>query len=748
MIKLKVGELTERNDYGRGMVRISAKHMSRIGVSEGDVVYVEGKRKTVATAVRSYPADIGLDIVRMDGLTRRNAESGVGEIVKIYRADVAEAQTIRIAPARKSVIMQIQGNMLKRNLIMRSFVTGDIFVPNPIVKDRRDTNFIEQIFGVDFGEMGFLPFIDEKFVVVSTEPKGAVRVTQVTDIEFIPEATKALEEQKFPDVTYDDLGGLEKEVMTIREMVELPMKHPELFDRLGIEPPKGILLYGPPGTGKTLLAKAVANESGANFIAINGPELMSKFYGQSEENLRKVFDNAEKDAPSVIFIDEIDAIAPKREEVYGEVEKRVVSQLLTILDGLKHRGQVIVIAATNRPQSIDPALRRPGRLDREIEIGVPGKKGRLEILQIHTRGMPLVKELDLKKISEITYGYVGADLAALCKEAAMHALRRVLPNVGEIKKDEPLSNDILEKLYVTEDDFNHALKMVEPSAMREVLIEKPNTKWEDIGGLKKVKTTLMEMVELPLKHPEKFEEIGIDPPKGILLYGPPGTGKTLLAKAVANESGANFILVNAAQLISKWVGESEKHIRDIFHRAKQVSPSIIFFDEIDSFAHKRGLATGENVTERVVSQLLAEISGLEDLHNVVVMAATNRPDLIDSALLRPGRFDRQVLVGIPDKSARKGIFKIHTKKMNIDKDVDMDFLVDKTDGFSGADIKALCTEAGMNAIRNNHKNVRKIDFEGALDKVKPSVSKEVANAYEKIISKKKETISEDMLYTQ
>ena len=648
-LKLKVGELTERGDFGRGIIRISAKDMKRIAIAEGDIVEIEGKRKTAAIAVRAYPVDIGLDIIRMDGLERRNCGSGIGESVKVKKAAVAEAKSVTIAPARKGIIIHMGGNLIKQNILMRPLVTGDIIIPNPIVQDRRSNSVFEQFFGMDFGEFLFTPFGEEKFVVVATEPKGVVRVTRATDVELLPQVTRPMEEERIPEVTYEELGGLHEEVKKVREMIELPLKHPELFERLGIEPPKGILLHGPPGSGKTLLAKAVANESGAKFFVINGPEVMSKFYGESEENLRKIFEQAEKNAPSIVFIDEIDSIAPKREEVKGEVEKRVVSQLLTLLDGLKSRGKIIVIGATNIPNALDPALRRPGRFDREIELGVPNKDGRKEILQIHTRGMPLEKNVDLNHIAEITYGHVGADITALCKEAAMSALRRVLPDIEAIKSDRPIPQEILKKLIVTKEDFEHAMKMVEPSAMREVLIEIPKVKWEDIGGLEDVKKSMKEVVEWPLKFPDSFKRLGIKPPTGVLLFGPPGCGKTLLAKAVANESGANFISVKGPELLSMWVGESEKHVRDIFRRAKQVAPAIIFFDEIDALVPKRGMSQNDNVSERVVSQVLAEISGLEDLHDVVVIAATNRPDIIDTALLRPGRFDRQILVPTPDE---------------------------------------------------------------------------------------------------
>ncbi len=751
-IKLKVGELTERGDFGRGITRISAKDMKKIGIAEGDVIELEGKRKTAALAVRAYPVDIGLDIARMDGLERRNCGAGIGETVKVKKANVIEAKSVTIAPARKGIIIHMGGNLLKQNLLMRPVVSGDIIIPNPIVQDRRTNSVFEQFFGMDFGDFLFTPFGDEKFVVVSTEPKGIVRITRATEVELLPQMQKPMEEERIPEVTYEDLGGLHEEVKKVREMIELPLKHPELFERLGIEPPKGILLHGPPGSGKTLLAKAVANESGAKFFVINGPEVMSKFYGESEENLRKIFEQAEKSAPSIVFIDEIDSIAPKREEVKGEVEKRVVSQLLTLLDGLKSRGKIIVIGATNIPNALDPALRRPGRFDREIELGVPNKEGRKEILKIHTRGMPLDKDVDIGHVAEITYGYVGADLNALCKEAAMHALRRVLEaekmDMGSIKGDRPLSQELLRKLVVNREDFEYSMKMVEPSAMREVLIEVPKVKWEDIGGLEEIKKSMKEVIEWPLKYSDTFKRLGIRPPTGVLLFGPPGCGKTLLAKAVANESGANFISVKGPEMLSMWVGESEKHIREVFRRAKQVAPAIIFFDEIDALVPKRGMNVNDNVSERVVSQLLSEISGLEELHGVVVIAATNRPDMIDKALLRPGRFDRQVLVPTPDEKSRLAILSVHTKGMPVADDIDLKKIANATTGFSGADLEALAREAGMYSMRRNPDaadKVTKTDFDKAMRDIKPSVTEDMNEFYKTMVKKKKQAIEDEQV---
>ncbi|MFW9853015.1 MAG: CDC48 family AAA ATPase, partial [Candidatus Thorarchaeota archaeon] len=544
------------------------------------------------------------------------------------------------------------------------------------------------------------------------------------------------------------IGGLSQVVPKIREMIEVPLRHPEIFERLGVEPPKGVLLHGPPGTGKTLIAKAVANESGANFISLAGPEIFSKWYGQTEQNLRKVFSDAEKNAPSIIFIDEIDAIAPKREQVTGEVERRTVSQLLTLMDGLKLRGKIIVIAATNRVNSLDPALRRTGRFDREIEIPVPDKKGRKEILQIHTRHMPLEKGIDLNKLAEITYGYVGADLAGLAKEAAMHALRRVIPEVSALKEGEPLPKEVLEKLKVTKEDFEYALRMVQPSAMREVLVEIPRVKWEDVGGLEEVKQSLKEVVEWPLKKPESFKKIGIRPPRGILLYGPPGCGKTYIVQALANEAGVNFIAIKGPELLSKWVGESEQHVRDVFRRAKQVAPSIILFDEIDSLAPKRGLSIGTRVTEQVVSQILTEMSGISELEGVSVIATTNRPDILDSALLRPGRLDRLIYVPAPDEKARLEIFKVHTKNMPL-KSVDLKKLAKETEGFSGADIEALSREAAMFALREAAKDKKEAKeitskhFEKALKKVRPSITQDMFKKYQKAVEDLKKTKIEE-----
>lgn len=897
IISLKVAEAIQ-DDVNKGIVRIDSSIMHEIEVRPGEIVEIEGERKTVAIVDRAYPGDIGLNIIRMDGIIRRNAKTGIGEMVKITKTEYKEAKKVVIAPSRKDVHISAPQQILKQGLLGRAAIKGDVISMGGTRRRRSATSgspFFDEVFSMfDETMMGF-GFGDLKFIVVDTNPKqGAVIITDITEITLNPEAVE-LEKETVLEVSYEDIGGLREEIKKIREMVELPLKHPEIFERLGIDPPKGVLLHGPPGTGKTLLAKAVANETHSHFILINGPEIMSKYYGQSEENLRKKFEEAEKNAPSIIFIDEIDAIATKREETRGEVERRVVAQMLALMDGLKSRGKVVVIAASNIPNMLDPALRRPGRFDREIDIGVPSKEGRLDILKIHTRNMPIegtiyedviakkfssqienylkennierdkidkkikefkekdqnegtlnqiiskltliktrIKQLekikkligqketldrlsrslteiyhllklrdvsdprkgfieksknnieadvmetieeigniellnkelwdknssfwssvkndgknrDIEEIAGITYGFVGADLSALSKEAAMIVLRKVLPDL-KLQEEEAIPPELLERLRIVKEDFKEALKFVRPSAMREVLVEIPNVKWTDVGGLEEVKQELKEAVEWPLKTPEVFKRMGITPPRGILLYGPPGTGKTMLAKAVANESGANFILVNGPELLSMWVGESEKGIRKVFERARQTAPSIIFFDEIDSIAPRRSGEHSSHVTETVVNQLLTEMSGLTEMNDVIVLGATNRPDMLDTALLRPGRFDRIILTPVPDLEGRKKIFQIHAKGMHPAKGakgVNLDKLAEKTEGYVGADIEAICREAAIFALREdiNAKEVANKHFEAALKKVGPSVTKSIEKSYEELQDQFKSARAKEM----
>jgi len=732
-LKLTVAE-EEPAHAGMGTVRLDEGTMKKIGVRQGDIVQIKGQKTTGAIAVKGYSRDHGIEIARMDGLIRRNAGTSIGEKVALSKGEFKEAKSVTFAPAEAGIRLIVQGESLKQSLLGRPVVKGDLISPAAAgepVQLRED--IISQFFG-DFFSGISAPFgLGEiRFVVTNTQPTGIVLITDLTEVKVLQEAVEIKEKIKAPAVAYEDIGGLKEELQRVREMIELPLRHPEVFDRLGIEPPKGVLLHGPPGTGKTLIARAVASESGANFFDIAGPEIMSKFYGESEANLRQKFEQAEQNAPSILFIDELDSLAPKREEVTGEVERRTVAQLCTLMDGLKARGKVIVIGATNRPNALDPAIRRPGRFDREIEIGVPDRDGRKEILQIHTRGMPLAKGVDLDHFANVTHGFVGADLEALAKEAAMSALRKILPRI-KLEEEKAIPPEVLEKLQVTKDDFDNGLKMVEPSAMREVLVEVPNVRWEDVGGLEEAKQELREAVEWPLKHPESFKRMGVEPPHGILMYGPPGSGKTLLARAVATESEANFIAIKGPELLSKWVGESEKGVRETFRKARMAAPAIVFFDEIDAIVPARGSGFGDShVTERVISQLLTELDGLEKLENVVVLAATNRPDLIDSAVLRPGRFDRLVLVPAPDKKARLEIFKIHTKDMPLAKDVDLNALAAETEGYVGADIAALCREAAMFVLRRDikGKEVKMTDFTEVMKKIKPSVTKEIEKNYE------------------
>jgi len=713
-------------DVGRFRVRTTKVVMNELGIATGEIVAIKGPRGLIAAYVwpdressqgNSY-------YIKMDKYLRDNVGIQIGGYVYVYRLPkypLPKAIKINLVPKAGSAVikyMPIKIEEVKMHLNNAPLMEGNIVYLDVLGKK--------------------MPFL-----VVRTEPKGVVVITDDTEIEITKETSQQM---KLKLVRYDDIGGLEYAIEKIRELVELPLKHPELFERLNLDPPKGILLYGPPGTGKTLLARAVANESDAYFISISGPAVVSKFYGESEERLRRIFDEARRNSPAIIFIDEIDAIAPKRSEVVGEVEKRIVSQLLALMDGLQPRESVIILAATNRIDAIDPALRRPGRFDREIELRVPDERGRYEILKIHTRGTPLADDVDLKKIANETHGYVGADLAALVREAAMHSLRRFIrENNIDIRSPDPISHEVLRKLEIKMEDFREALKEVRPSALREVLIEIPNIRWDDVGGLKNVKQALREMVEWPLRYPDAFERMGIDPPKGLLLYGPPGCGKTLLAKAVATESEANFIGVKGPELLSKWYGESEKRIREVFAKARQVSPCIIFFDEIDSIAPRRGLYSGDSgATERVISQLLTELDGLVGRGEVFIIAATNRPDLLDPALLRPGRIDRVLYVPPPDYRARLEIFKVHTRRMPLADDVDLEELAKQTENFSGADIAAVCREAALESLRRSGLKASKVtmdDFEKAILITRPSISQDLLNYYREFEkSMKKQTV--------
>ncbi|MEM3273020.1 MAG: CDC48 family AAA ATPase [Candidatus Micrarchaeaceae archaeon] len=688
-------------DSGRGFARLDSKSMKEIDATSGDIIEVRGKIKsTPATVWQAHPSDEGLGFIRIDGYTRQNLGVGIGDKVFVTKAVVRDAEKVVLAPpmGQRAPLSPDFSDYAKRKLENKPVSKGDA-IPIPM-------------FGLVF-----------TFLVVQTIPHGIVKITKETNFQ-VKEEPVSESVVKVGEVHYEDIGGLKNEIQKIREMVELPIRYPELFERLGIEPPKGILLFGPPGTGKTLLAKAVANESDANFISISGPELVSKFVGESEERLRQIFKDAKEHAPSIIFMDEIDAIAPKREEATNEVERRMVSQLLALLDGIGSRGQVIVLAATNRPDAIDPALRRPGRFDREIEIGVPDRNARKEILQIHTRNMPL-ENVDIDQLADMTHGYTGADISALAREAAMSKLREILPVIID-KQSVP--NELLLNLKVSMKNFLEALRSIQPSALREVFVERPNVHWDDVGGLESVKKELKEAVDLPLKKPEMFEKIGIRPVRGVLLVGPPGTGKTLLAKAVATERESNFISIKGPEVLSKYVGESEKTLREIFRKAKLAAPCIIFIDEIDAIASAREYGELESrVAERVVDTLLTEMDGLEELKNVVVLAATNRPDAIDPALLRPGRFDKIIEIPMPDTETREEIFKVHMKHMPVDKSVDIESLAEMTENYTGAEIENVCREAGMNAIRNNREVVKREDFEKALAEVKPAIPKEVAD---------------------
>lgn len=710
-LELKVAMARSQSETGYGRARLDSHSRSVLKLDLGDVIEIVGKKTAVAKVFKSDIEDEGTSIIRIDGLTRTSAGVSVDENVRIRKITPESAEKVTIAPniPEGKVIRFEEGieNVFRNGLMNRPLMAGiDILVPNIALMGNRST-----------------------FTVVSTKPKGAVTVGPKTEICIVNEPVPQKTQTYIGQTTYDDIGGLDDELRRIREMIELPLKHPEIFDRMGISAPKGVLLYGPPGTGKTLIAEAVANESGASFYSICGPEIMGRYYGQSEERLREIFDTAQENTPSIIFLDEIDSIAPSRDEVSGEVERRVVAQLLTLMDGMGGRGNVIVIGATNREDAIDPALRRPGRFDREIEIGVPGKGGRRSILEVHTRDMPLADDVDLDKLAGTTQGFVGADLAALCRESAMKCLSRYIPHMD---LDKPIPHEILAEMKVTMQDCTDALNEIEPSGMREVLVEIPKITWNDIGGLEHIRKEIDEAF-IPTEDKKSFERLGIEPGKAILLYGPPGTGKTMIAKAVANESGANFISISGPEIASKWLGESEMAIRKIFKKAKQMAPCIIFFDEIDSIAPRRG--TGDSQAwERVVAQLLTAMDGIESLNRVLIMAATNRPDMLDPALLRPGRMDRMILVGKPDQSARLGILKVHTSKMPLAEDVDLNRIADLTDGYVGADLASLCREAVMLAFRSNNdtETVGMTFFEQALENIRPSVDEATFSSYEKI----------------
>ena len=715
------------DDAGKGRARIDRVSKEELGLENGDIVAIQGEREVVAKVYPGYQQDRGKGVIRIDGETRSSAGAGIDDHVTVRKVDASVAEEVTLAPTRS---IRIRGSQEYMRRVLKSYLDG-----RPVTTGQRLRV-----------ELLNTPIV---FAVTATSPSGPVVIGDQTTVQWQQEPASEEEIEgthgDMPDVTYEDIGGLDDELEQVREMIELPMRHPELFEQLGVEPPKGVLLHGPPGTGKTLIAKAVANEIDAHFSTISGPEIMSKYYGESEEQLREVFEEAEENAPAVIFIDELDAIAPKREEVTGEVERRVVAQLLSLMDGLESRGEVVVIAATNRVDAVDTALRRGGRFDREIEVGVPDRDGRHEILQIHSRGMPLTDDVDLEELADQTYGFVGADLEALAKEAAMSALRRIRPDIDIDQEEIPA--EVLDELEVRQSDLDEAMKTIEPSAMREVFVEVPEVSYDDVGGLDDVKQELVESIEWPLSYSEVFEHLHTEPAKGILMYGPPGTGKTLLAKAVANASNSNFIAVKGPELLNKYVGESEKGVREVFKKARQNAPTVIFFDEIDAIAPERGGSLDSEVTERVVSQLLTELDGIEELKNVKVIAATNRPDRMDKALLRPGRLDKIVEVPIPDEEARREIFAIHTRDAPLADDVDLDALARRTENYAGSDIEAVCREASMHAMRDyigsgiepdeiaesvGNVMITMDDFEAALDEVRPSLNDDDRERYEQI----------------
>ncbi|WP_294204128.1 CDC48 family AAA ATPase [uncultured Sphingomonas sp.] len=720
-------------DSGRGLAHMPRTLMAALGITEGDVVEIVGKQATPARAVAPYQEDEGLDLLRIDGLQRANAGVGSGDFVEVRKVESKPATRVVFAPAQQNLRLQGSAQALKRTFFNRPLCQGDVVAT---AGQQRVTNMPPGV--AQFMNAPAYALQEIRLAVVAASPKGVVHIDENTEVELRPEYEEPREARR-ADVTYDDIGGMASTIDQLREMVELPLRYPELFERLGVEPPKGVLLHGPPGTGKTRLARAVANESDAQFFLINGPEIMGSAYGESEQRLREIFEEATKSAPSIVFIDEIDSIAPKRDRVQGEAEKRLVAQLLTLMDGLEARANLVIIAATNRPEAIDEALRRPGRFDREIVVGVPDERGRREILGIHTRGMPLGDKVDLNELARTTFGFVGADLAALTREAAIEAVRRIMPRLNLEERTIPA--EVLDTLSVTREDFLEALKRVQPSAMREVMVQAPTVRWEDVGGLDTAQMKLKEGVELPLKDPDAFRRLGIRPAKGFLLYGPPGTGKTLLAKAVAREAQANFIATKSSDLLSKWYGESEQQITRLFARARQVAPTVIFIDELDSLVPARGGGLGEpQVTERVVNTILAEMDGLEELQSVVVIGATNRPNLVDPALLRPGRFDELIYVGVPDKAGRRRILGIQTAKMPLAEDVDMDDVAARTDRFTGADLGDVVRRAGLIALRKSlgATQVDMAAFDEALTEARASVTPEMERDYEQIAAKLKQ----------
>jgi transitional endoplasmic reticulum ATPase len=727
-VKLQVAN-ARAEESGAGIARIPRSAMAELGVTEGDVIQISGKRDTASRVMAPYAEDEGLEVIRLDGLQRANAGAGAGDMVELGRVDMRPATRVVFAPAQENLRLQGSAMALKRSFFGRPLVAGDT------VATAGQQRLPSGDMPPQLRQMLNAPayaLAEVRLSVVTATPKGVVYIDENTEVELLPEYQEPQETRR-TDVTYDDLGGLGDTIGQLREMVELPLRYPELFRRLGVDPPRGVLLHGPPGTGKTRLARAVANESEAQFFLINGPEIMGSAYGESEKRLREIFEAAAKAAPSILFIDEIDSIAPKRGQVTGEAEKRLVAQLLTLMDGLEPRTNLVVIAATNRPDAIDEALRRPGRFDREIIIGVPDESGRREILGIHTRGMPLADDVDLAELSRTTFGFVGADMAALTREAAIEAVRRIMPKLNLAEGTIP--PEVLDEIRVTRDDFLGALKRVQPSAMREVMVQAPTVRWSDIGGLDAARDRMVEGIELPLKHPEAFRRLGIRAAKGFLLYGPPGTGKTLLAKAAARESDANFIAIKSSDLLSKWYGESEQQIARLFARARAVAPTIIFIDELDSLVPARGSGAGEpQVTERVVNTILAEMDGIEEMQSVVVIGATNRPTLIDPALLRPGRLDELIYVAVPDKGGRRRILEIHTARMPLAGDVDLDVLAERADRFTGADLEDLVRRAGMAALKRSIDSdiVTMEDFEAALKETRASVTEAMERDYEKI----------------